>query len=300
VLTQTADAYTDTPTATPTITSTPSATPNQQETVNAELTAFYLESAATRAFTPITANGQWQRVTQTLNGVEMVLVPPGCFMMGSTEQQVDYAMTLYSGGGREFYADEQPSYQQCFDQPFWIDRTEVTNAQFAAFNGVAANASNQTDPNRPRERLTWFEARDYCVLRGGRLPTEAEWEYAARGPDGLIYPWGNDFIAENVVYRDNSGSETAEVGSRPSGASWVGALDMSGNVWEWTRSLYQDYPYVAGDGREEDNDRTDVLRSVRGGSFINLDGGLRAAIRNGSGSDIFYFNLGLRCVLSYT
>ncbi len=201
-------------------------------------------------------------------------------------------------GSNDGDSDEQPVNNQCFNQPFWIDRTEVTNAQFAAFKGGAANWSNWTDPNRPREKITWFEARDYCQLRGGRLPTEAEWEYAARGPDDLKYPWGNDFIADNVVYYRNSNIQTVDVGSKPDGRSWVGALDMSGNVWEWVNSLYRDYPYKSDDGREDANNRTDV-RSLRGGSWFFVEDNLRSPNRNRNEPTLRNADIGFRCARDY-
>lgn len=195
----------------------------------------------------------------------MMLVPAGCFQMGSDNG----------------WDHEQPIHQQCFDAPFWIDKTEVTQAQFRAKGGVKAATNRFNGDNRPVERITWFEARDYCEQRGARLPTEAEWEYAARGPDGLEYPWGDTFIAGNTVYGENSGNQTANVGSRPADASWVGALDMAGNVWEWTSSLYESYPYVAADGREADTgSRTVVARVLRGGSWgTNYTVYLRAPFR---------------------
>jgi formylglycine-generating enzyme required for sulfatase activity len=222
----------------------------------------------------VESNEDWEPYVQEIDGVEMVLVPSGCFMMGSTDEQVEYADLSRTP------QDEQPANQQCFDQPFWIDKYEVTNAQFAQLDGVAASESRWKDDTLPRETINWFEARDFCALRGGHLPTEAEWEYAARGPDNLIFPWGNTFIAENVVYKDNSESTTAEVGSRPGGASWVGALDMSGNVGEWTSSIFMDYPYDATDGREDNNDKM-IPRVLRGGSYDLGAVSLRAAARTG-------------------
>ena len=168
----------------------------------------------------------------------MVLVPAGSFKMGSNNGD----------------SDEKPVHDQTFDQPFWIDKTEVTRGAYESCvsAGVCTSTPDSqysTTANQPINRVTWYQAAAYCEWRGARLPTEAEWEYAARGPDNLKYPWGNEFDGNKVHYSQNSSNKTADVGNYPSGTSWVGALDMSGNVWEWTNSLYKDYPYVNNDGR---------------------------------------------------
>jgi len=241
--------------------------------------------------TPIPAGSSdvsWTPVIQEFDGVEMVLVPAGCFMMGS-EKGDD---------------DEKPAHQVCFDGPFWIDRYEVTNAQFAAFDGQAALASNWTEDNRPRESITWLEAQYFCISRqpGTRLPTEAEWEYAARGPNSWEFPWGNEFVGSNVVWFETSGERTADVGSKPEGASWVGALDMSGNVYEWVITLYGPYPYDYTDGRESRFYDPDLgaNRVFRGGSWGSDDShNLQAMNRLRMPSNDFQrFNLGFRCARS--
>ena len=242
-------------------------------------------------------NGSWNPVAEEVNGVEMVLVPFGCFTMGSSDDQVaDVVSEL--GGQPPWLTNEQPDHVICFDEPFWIDRFEVTNEQFEAWGGQAGRPSLITGANRPRERITWFEAQGYCELRGARLPTEAEWEYAARGPDSLIYPWGNEFVAENVIYTGNSNSLTADVGSRPGGVSWVGADDLGGNVNEWTHSVFAPYPYNTTDGRESDDDTTST-RVVRGGSFVDTTVNTRAARRfvNDPGDE--FGSIGFRCARSY-
>ncbi len=195
------------------------------------------------------SNADWTPYEQDFDGIPMMLVGAGCFEMGNNDS----------------YSDERPVHEICFDEPFWIDKTEVNQADFARLSGVQAGSFRFYGPNRPVESITWYEARNFCEIRDGRLPTEAEWEYAARGPDNLIYPWGNEFIAENVIYESSPNSQTALVGSRPSGASWVGGLDMSSNVWEWTLSEYRAYPYDAVDGRE--NISSDSQRVLRGGSL---------------------------------
>ncbi|MCB9450981.1 MAG: SUMF1/EgtB/PvdO family nonheme iron enzyme [Anaerolineaceae bacterium] len=234
--------------------------------------------------TPVTANADWTPVERDFNGVAMVLVPAGCFEMG------------YDGGDD----DETPITSICFDAPFWIDKYEVSNEQFVELGGQASNSSRWVSiPNRPRESVTWFEARDYCNLRGGRLPTEAEWEYAARGPDSLKYPWGDQFATDNLVYRGNSDFRTMAIGSRSGGVSWVGAYDMLGNVWEWASSIYVSYPYDAVDGRE-DMQRITVSRVRRGGSYYNSEEFLDrtgAAERQGEEPSAYSDDLGFRCAV---
>jgi formylglycine-generating enzyme required for sulfatase activity len=227
-------------------------------------------------------NNQWKAVTHSFDGVEMVLVPPGCFMMGSDSGE----------------SDEKPMNELCFAVPFWIDRYEVTNAQFAAFVGQAGRKSSFEGANQPRERIYWIEARNFCAKRGARLPTEAEWEYAARGPDGLNYPWGNRFDANNADYRGNSNNQTADVGSKPGGASWVGALDMSGNVWEWVSTLYQPYPYSPTDGRENRDD-IQSKRVIRGGGWGDGEQSLSATNRSSLTLSDADYNVGFRCARSF-
>ena len=242
---------------------------------------------------PVTRNGDWAPVVQEFDGVKMVLVPAGCFMMGSADEQIDYALAV--GGFRDRLTDEQPTTEVCFDEPFWMDRTEVTNAQYVSIG--CEDTSSQ--PNQPRNCVNWFDARAFCESRGARLPTEAEWEYAARGPDGLIYPWGNGFIADNVAYEDNTGGLLAAVGSRPGGISWVGAYGLSGNAGEWTSTIYQSYPYNRHDGRENDAD-VDSSRVGRGGSFNVSVHYLRAASRSRLTPDNEYNNYGFRCARAYS
>jgi formylglycine-generating enzyme required for sulfatase activity len=246
-----------------------------------------LQAALDTARTFTGSNTDWQTLytggfTHTFaDGVPIVLVPAGCFMMGSTNG-LDH---------------EQAVLEQCFNAPFWIDLTEVTQADFERLGGVKANDNGFDGDQRPVERITWFEARDFCALRDARLPTEREWEYAARGPDNLTYPWGSAWNENNAVWDGNSNSQTAEVGSRPAGASWVGALDMSGNVWEWVSSLY--LPYDSSEDRESNTGtRTDVLRVLRGGSWVGYNSDyLRAAIR-GQYAPGYWSRFGFRCARS--
>ncbi|MBL8134580.1 MAG: SUMF1/EgtB/PvdO family nonheme iron enzyme [Anaerolineae bacterium] len=248
---------------------------------------------------PVTRNEQWTPVTQTFSdGITMALVPVGCFTMGSP-----------------YYTDdEKPAHEQCFDTPFWIDRTEVTQGDFARLGGQKEAANSSEGEQRPVDRIAWFEARDFCALRGARLPTEAEWEYAARGPDSWRFPWGNPWQPARTVWSGNANGGSSAVGSRPEGASWVGALDMSGNVWEWTSSIYgidynRDYdfgdirdrlllyPYRSADGREITADLVMLIRSIRGGGW-DLEGWLvqRSSNRYWSRSQRSPIVVGVRCV----
>jgi len=249
------------------------------------------------------------------DGVAMVLVPQGCFQMGTTDEQMQYAINEL-GALREWIDDEIPAHEQCFDTPFWIDKTEVVQADFERFDGRKTSTNWFDGDQRPVENITWFEARDFCAVRGARLPTEREWEYAARGPDNLIYPWGNHWNESNAVWSGSSNHHTAPIGSHLAGRSWVGALDMSGNVWEWMSTVYgiDDgdhnyseggerrfiYPYSATDGREQDNQDTAFVRAVRGGSwnYFNISL-LRASYRDGESPNHTFNNIGFRCARDF-
>jgi len=253
---------------------------------------------------PVMSNSQWSPVSQSFGSGEMMLVPAGCFIMGSDDANRSAAIQQCSAvigaeSCRTLVSDEYPQQLTCFEKPFWIDRTEVTN-----------RATGAGDNDLPRTNITWSDAQAYCQGIGARLPTEAEWEYAARGPDGLAYPWGNQFDGSRFNYCDAScqfdwhdstfndnQSLAANVGSYPLGASWVGALDMSGNVWEWTSSLYWDYPYSISDGRENPSDTTS-LRTLRGGSWNWISADARTTGRDDpiQASSEWY---GFRCVRDY-
>jgi|GEM_PF-4718750 len=232
----------------------------------------------------VTANADWQPVSHMMDGIEMVLVPAGCFAMGSNAGDTD----------------EMPTSDQCFESPFWIDRTEVTQVDFERLEGTQISAPNFKGDDRPVENVTWAEASDFCALRGLRLPTEREWEYAARGVDSMTYPWGNDWNRDAANFGDVSPSQTFDVGSYPEGASWVGALDMGGNVWEWTQTVYAAYPYDANDGRETEQADNMVMNYViRGGSFNDTADQLRGANRSWATGSEPLSGRGFRCVQDF-
>ncbi len=216
---------------------------------------------------------------------EMVYIPAGIFTMGDT----------HGDGG----SDEKPTYRVSVDA-FWLHRTEVTNAQFARFvqaSGYAPEGNWRTEfiagkDQHPVVNVTWHDAVAYCTWAEKRLSTEAEWEYAARGTDGRKYPWGDSFESS----RGQFSARTASVGSYPSGASPFGVLDLAGNVWEWTSSLYKPYPYSATDGREDPN--ASGQRVLRGGSWNDFPKFLRSTFRLRDDPMIVHGYSGFRCALA--
>jgi formylglycine-generating enzyme required for sulfatase activity len=248
----------------------------------------------TLAFEGVTRNDDWEPIVQNINGGQMALVPAGCFMMGSED-------------GND---DEQPIHEVCFEEPFWIDVYEVSNARF----GSVGCEEQSSEDEQPRNCVSWYEAADHCEARGARLPTEAEWEYAARGPDALIYPWGNEFDCSLGNFDDETqrnsyvveGGEgcdgfvvTAPVGSFPGGASWVGAYDMSGNAWEWVSDWYDPGYYANSPTLNPQGPDTGEHRVQRGGSWDDHGtNSLRAANRQWNRPVSAYPYHGFRCVLS--
>jgi formylglycine-generating enzyme required for sulfatase activity len=187
--------------------------------------------------------------------VEMVEVPGGAFTMGSGDADAD--------------ADEQP-VARIPVETFWIDRVEVTNRRYLrCMEAGRCTPPSGSDPaqharaEEPVTILSWAQADAYCRWAGKRLPTEAEWEKAARGVDGRRYPWGDSFAPGRASAGRTFG--LGPVGRHPAGASPYGVLDMAGSVWEWTASLYRPYPYDARDGRNDPTARG--ARVNRGGSW---------------------------------
>jgi formylglycine-generating enzyme required for sulfatase activity len=207
-----------------------------------------------------------------------------------------------TNGDPDAYDQEIPQHTVYLDA-FWIDKHEITNAQYRrCVDGGACREPGCWDdgdlnsPVQPVVCVSWDDARDYATWVGGRLPTEAEWEKAARGENGQLYPWGNSSPScDKANHRDCVG-KPLPVGTHPNGASPYGALDMAGNVAEWTQSLYWAYPYQAGDGRE--NLETDDSRVVRGGSWELLPGSARCAFRRPSSPRANYNHVGFRVLVA--
>jgi formylglycine-generating enzyme required for sulfatase activity len=252
--------------------------------------------------------------TRSVDGMVMVYVPSGTFQMGSAIGD------LYTA------SNEYPQHTVTLDG-FWLDRTEVSVAQFRQFvteTGYETEAEQEgwaftwtgtewdevegtdwqhphgpdssTPEDHPVVQVTWDDAAAYCEWAGVQLPTEAQWEYAARGPEGYIYPWGNtfdgmylNFCDVNCAFRqrdaryDDGYEITAPVGSYPAGDSWCGVADMAGNVSEWTadwydKEYYSDSPSHNPTGPEME--KYGVKHVIRGGSWYFMQGFARTTDRD--------------------
>lgn len=246
---------------------------------------------------PITANSQWIPTIQNIDGIQMALVPAGCILVGSTDAEIDAALNQCNAEigncDRSWFAKEGPAQQICFNQPFWIAQTETTNSQYGSQGNFSGN-------DFPRDTVSWQEAYNFCQSRGGRLPTEAEWEYAASGPSNWVYPWGNQLIPSYMVHNDGMTNQPSRVNSIPQNASWVGAVDMAGNLREWTSSIFRenDFPYNPLDGRENPLD-SQAFRVIKGGSWITPPVTARTSDRAGIDPNTRDWNVGFRCVRDY-
>lgn len=226
-------------------------------------------------------------------GVSMALMPSGEFTMGAIN-------------GSE---DSKPEKKAYLDN-FYIDIYEITNFQYnvCVSSGICQLPTDlrsssrpfyYNDPeykNYPVIYVSWYMAKTYCGWRGGRLPSEAEWERTARGKEGLIYPWGSDINCglANIGYGLSlCKGDTTPVGSYDPANN---IYDITGNVWEWTNSLYRPYPYNASDGREDPIIKEP--RVYRGGSWATYDYQLQTTFRNSSYPDYVSPFLGFRCVRS--
>jgi formylglycine-generating enzyme required for sulfatase activity len=239
-----------------------------------------------------------------------IAIPATPFRMGTPERELSALARSY-GGTRESYREEAPQHTLALPA-FAIAQIPVTNGLYALF--VAATGARAPitwgGPQPPRSLadhpvvdVSWEEANAFCawlsteiadcrlqIVDSGdshstiynlqsplRLPTEAEWEHAARGIDGRSFPWGDEWDAARANTRESGLGHTTPAGSYPNGASPYGCLDMAGNVWEWTASLDAPYPYNPADGREDP--LAPGRRILRGGCYANPHGYARCACR---------------------
>lgn len=235
---------------------------------------------------------------------DMIQIPKGEAVIGSNEVDKE-AKALQYGDRRPWYANERPERKESFGE-FHIDRTEVTNAMYKEFvdktghrippgwaNGYPAQAADH-----PVVLVSWYDAQDYCQWKGKRLPTELEWEKAARGTDGNRFPWGAEFDDKKVNTLGAYGGPTP-VGTFPDGKSPYGVLDMAGNAQEWTSDWYKQYP-----GNDfNDKDYGEKFKVVRGGGWggmghYTLQVYVRAAFRNAAPPEGVFDDVGFRCAWS--
>jgi formylglycine-generating enzyme len=284
------------------------------------------------------ATGQ-ERIIKGADGAEMVLVPTGPFAMGSAPTDIARGVDECRKRAKPenelkcegWFRSEGPQHTVVLDG-FYIDRHEVTSAQFEKF--VAATGYRTTaeqdghgwvhrerdgtwrwekiegaswrspggpgtsaSPTHPVVQVSWYDADAYCRWTGERLPTEAEWEKAARGTDGRRYPWGNEWDAARAnAHRVAKG--TSPVGSHPSGGSPYDIHDMAGNVWEWTADWYGADYYRTSPERNPAGPSSGKHRVLRGGSWINLPFFLGVAHRLNEPPQSRGMNVGFRCAKS--
>jgi formylglycine-generating enzyme required for sulfatase activity len=266
---------TEVPTETPTRVSTvePTLEPTAEPTVELEPEIYSLGDT-------------WVRPA---DGMVMVYVPRGEFEMG------------YRGGGD---TNRMPIHTVALD-PFWMDQTEVTNAQYGQ-----CVAAGQCEPsryadldwlsgdNQPVVGVSWYDGAAYCEWVGGALPTEAQWEYAARGGENRKYPWGEDSPdcdVANFGGWDGCLGTTADVGSYPAGVSWCGALDLAGNVYEWAANW--DYSYTAEREANPEGPESGERKMMRGGSWTDIGTNLLSAQRIRFIPTDAADTVGFRCIL---
>lgn len=244
-------------------------------------------------FTPTPGIGS--TMVSEKDGMVMVYVPAGEFTMGSDNGE----------------PDEKPVHQVYLDA-FWIDQTEVTNAMYAkcVADGRCTPPSSSRSSTRnsyygnsefndyPVIYMNWNMAKTYCEWRGARLPTEAEWEKAARGTDGRTYPWGNAAPKDTLLNYNRNVGDTTKVGNYLDGVSPYGMYDMAGNVWEWVNDWYDSSYYQTSPSSNPQGPTSGQYRVLRGGSWGFSVDFVRSASRGGDDPTYTGYVIGFRCSLA--
>lgn len=244
--------------------------------------------------TTISTLGIGSTMNSEADGMTMVYIPAGEFLMGSKE------------GDADADDDEFPQHT-VYLTAYWIDRMEVTNAQYQKC--VSENACDEpgdtayfNDSNyrdHPVVHIDWYDAQAYCGWAGRRLPTEAQWEKAARGTDGRTYPWGEGMNCNLANYGGcDEVPKTSPAGHYPEGASLYKVLDMAGNVWEWAADRYDSSYYGRSPTENPTGPKDGFHRVLRGGSWLNDVRLARSAYRLNGNPDAMFNDIGFRCALS--
>jgi formylglycine-generating enzyme required for sulfatase activity len=284
-----------------------------------------------------------ERRTREIDSMTMVYIPAGESEMGSSFLE----SIVFTKSKLFLFPDQRPKHRVYLDA-YWIDRTEVTVGMFKRFvaaTGYRTNAErgdwgkpwtegpketewpmtpgtdwlhpqgpgSTAEDDHPVTQVSWQDAMAYCEWAGGRLPTEAQWEKAARGTDGRRFPWGDDFCGDFLNYCDtrcpverwrdpdfdDGYSHTAPVGSYPEGASPYGVLDMAGNVWEWVFDWYDKDYYSVSQYRNPAGPDAGNVRAMRGGAWYDgePEGWVNCVVRHQNPSYDRYEDVGFRCVI---
>ncbi len=246
------------------------------------------DSAAPYGLAPLGKNAEGHEEYQRASdGAVVVKIPAGEFLMGTRE------------------TERNPLEHQMYVSEFLMDKTGVTWGQYKRF-AAATGTPLPPEPywgihdDHPVVFVTWEEARDYCEWSGGRLPTEAEREKAARGTDERMYPWGNEPPdPERAVHRRSWGLKATDpVGSHPRGASPYGLLDMGGNVWEWCADWYDEAYYEVSPPRDPTGPATGIAHVVRGGSWDSRPDVLSCSCRSFGHRGYREGDFGFRCAMN--
>ncbi len=229
----------------------------------------------------------WQKI-----GIEMVRVPAGEFLMGSDKRKDPDA-----------WNEERPQHKVTLGE-YWIGKYPVTNAQFAAFVTATGHrapghwAESQPPADKlkhPVVQVSWDDATAFCQWAGCRLPTEAQWEKAARGTDGRIYPWGDAAPDKTRCNYGLNVNDTTPVGQySPAGDSPFGCADMAGNVWEWCADWHDEEYYASSPAREPTGPASGGHRVRRGGSYFDKAWIARSAFRYFYRPYYRHINIGFR------
>ena len=230
---------------------------------------------------------------------DMVLIPKGTFIMGSSDEDILWAAKQFRSGSLDWYRDETPLHEVKLPD-FKIDKFLVTVSNYEIYREATGKPTPRehdngrfNHPRQPIVGLSWKEAREYCYWVKKRLPTEKEWEKAARGKDGRYYPWGNepDALNANIRGKGDVYRYTNKVGEIPENASPFGVMDLAGNVWEWTEDWYKPHPE-----NQYDNELYgERFKVIKGGSWnSNLDLA-RSSVRGKALPDQQKNYIGFRC-----